>query len=152
MKPATVYADEDLRAGVVSLARLGEKDFANYRGREADLGTVEAVLVGRVAVGMDADEVELERAELALSPGERSAAQRRAVEEAQRKLDQARQEMDNPALRAEMKSLAAQQAELGKQQAELGRQQAAASAKANRDAEQMIREAISSGIARPLGG
>ena len=67
MKPATVYADEDLRAGVVSLARLGEKDFANYRGREADLGTVEAVLVGRVAVGMDADEVELERAELALA-------------------------------------------------------------------------------------
>ncbi len=67
MKPATVYADEDLRAGVVSLARLGEKDFANYRGREADLGTVEAVLVGRVAVGMDADEVALERAELALA-------------------------------------------------------------------------------------
>ena len=67
MKPATVYADEDLRAGVVSLARLGEKDFANYRGREADLGTVEAVLVGRVAVGMDADEVELERAELVLA-------------------------------------------------------------------------------------
>ena len=78
MKPATVYADEDLRAGVVSLARLGEKDFANYRGREADLGTVEAVLVGRVAVGMDADEVELERAELAANPPSRSARLRLA--------------------------------------------------------------------------
>ncbi|MNW11983.1 hypothetical protein D3C71_2095530 [compost metagenome] len=55
-------------------------------------------------------------------------------------------------MRAEMESLAAQQRELGKQQAELGRQQAAASAKANRDADQMIREAISSGIAQPLGG
>ncbi|MNO05170.1 hypothetical protein D3C81_2264590 [compost metagenome] len=60
--------------------------------------------------------------------------------------------MDNPAMRAEMESLAAQQAALGKQQAELGRQQAAASAKANRDAEQMIQQAISSGIARPIGG
>ncbi|KRG66649.1 hypothetical protein ABB27_13135 [Stenotrophomonas terrae] len=47
---------------------------------------------------------------------------------------------------------AAQQIELGEQQAELGRQQAAASAKANREAEQMIRQAINSGIARPVGG
>jgi len=75
-----------------------------------------------------------------------------AAEAARRKLDQAREEMDNPAMRAEMESLAAQQRELGKRQAELGRQQAAASAKASRDAEQMIREAISSGIAQPLGG
>lgn len=67
MKPATAYSDEALRAGVVSLVRLGEKDFANYRGREADLGTVEAVLVGRVAVGINDDEVELEREELALA-------------------------------------------------------------------------------------
>jgi len=46
----------------------------------------------------------------------------------------------------------AQEVELDKKQAELGRLQAAASARANRDAEQLIREAISSGIAQPLGG
>ena len=146
---ATLARFEQLHAETVRLAdaqgRLGD--------RQGQLGDRQGEIGERMGeIGERIGELASERAELALSPGERSAAQRRAVEEAQRKLDQAGQEMDNPALRAEMKSLAAQQAELGKQQAELGRQQAAASAKANRDAEQMIREAISSGIARPLGG
>jgi len=146
---ATLSRFEQLHAETVRLAdaqgRLGD--------RQGQLGDRQGQIGERMGeIGERIGELASEQAELALSSGERSAAQRRAYEEARRKLEQARQEMENPAMRAEMESLAAQQRELGKQQAELGRQQAAASAKANRDAEQMIREAISSGIARPLGG
>ena len=36
---------EQLEQGITTLVRLGEKDYANYRGREADLGTVLALLI-----------------------------------------------------------------------------------------------------------
>lgn len=132
--------------------RLGDAQ-GRLGDRQGALGDRQGQIGERMGeIGARIGELASEQAELALSSGERSDAQRRAYEAARRKLEQAREEMDNPAMRAEMESLAAQQRELGKQQAELGRQQAAASAKANRDAEQMIREAISSGIAQPLGG
>lgn len=132
--------------------RLGDAQ-GRLGDRQGALGDRQGQIGERMGeIGARIGELASEQAELALSSGERTAAQRRASEEARRKLEQAREEMENPAMRAEMESLAAQQRELGKQQAELGRQQAAASAKANRDAEQMIREAISSGIAQPLGG
>jgi len=132
--------------------RLGDAQ-GRLGDRQGALGDRQGQIGERMGeIGARIGELANEQAQLALSSGERTAAQRRASEEARRKLDQAREEMDNPAMRAEMESLAAQQRELGKQQAELGRQQAAASARANRDAEQLIREAISSGIAQPLGG
>lgn len=132
--------------------RLGDAQ-GRLGDRQGALGDRQGQIGERMGeIGARIGELASEQAELALSSGERSDAQRRAYEAARRKLEQAREEMDNPAMRAEMESLAAQQAALGKQQAELGRQQAAASAKANRDADQMIREAISSGIAQPLGG
>ena len=146
---ATLSRFEQLHAETVRLAdaqgRLGD--------RQGQLGDRQGEIGERMGeIGARIGELASEQAELALSSGERTDAPRRASEAARRKLDQAREEMDNPAMRAEMESLAAQQAALGKQQAELGRQQAAASAKANRDAEQMIQQAISSGIARPIGG
>ncbi|WP_313494997.1 M56 family metallopeptidase [Stenotrophomonas sp.] len=146
---ATLSRFEQLHAETVRLAdaqgRLGD--------RQGALGDRQGQIGERMGeIGARIGELASEQAQLALSSGERTAAQRRASEEARRKLDQAREEMQNPAMRAEMESLAAQQVALGKQQAELGRQQAAASARANRDAEQLIREAISSGVAQPLGG
>jgi hypothetical protein len=63
MQPLGMVKDADLRAGVVSLVRLGEKDYANYRGREADLGTVEAVIVGQLAVDQNDDPLAVEEAE-----------------------------------------------------------------------------------------
>jgi len=146
---ATLSRFEQLHAETVRLAdaqgRLGD--------RQGALGDRQGQIGERMGeIGARIGELASEQAQLALSSGERTGAQRRASEEARRKLDQAREEMQNPAMRAEMESLAAQQVALGKQQAELGRQQAAASARANRDAEQLIREAISSGVAQPLGG
>lgn len=44
---------EDLLAGVVSVVGLGEDDFANYRGREADLGKLQVVVIGQIEVDSD---------------------------------------------------------------------------------------------------
>lgn len=146
---ATLSRFEQLYAESV---RLGDAQ-GRLGDRQGQLGDRQGEIGERMGeIGARIGELANEQAQLALSSGARSDAQRRASEEARRKLDQAREEMENPAMRAEMESLAAQQSALGKQQAELGRQQAAASAKASREAEQMIRQAISSGIARPIGG
>lgn len=64
--PLSMRAREDLLAGVVCVVALGERDFANYRGREADLGTLGAVLVGQLQVDSD-DPQDVERAELTLA-------------------------------------------------------------------------------------
>ena len=43
--PIAQRSIEHLEQGIATLVRLGEKDYANYRGREADLGTVTALLI-----------------------------------------------------------------------------------------------------------
>ena len=146
---ATLSRFEQLYAESV---RLGDAQ-GRMGDRQGALGDRQGQIGERMGeIGARIGELASEQAQLALSSSEPTEAQRRASEKARRKLEQAREEMENPAMRAEMESLAAQQRELGRQQAELGRQQTAASAKANRDAEQLIREVISSGIAQPLGG
>jgi len=132
--------------------RLGDAQ-GRLGDQQGQLGDMQGAIGERMGeIGARIGELASKQAELALSGGERTEAHRRASEQARREMERARQEMDNPKMRAEMQRLASQQAALGRQQAELGRQQAAASAKANRDAEQMIQQAISSGIAQPIDG
>lgn len=57
---------ERLTAGVVCLVSQRGGDFANYRGREAQQGTINAALVGFVQVAESAGSDEVERAELVL--------------------------------------------------------------------------------------
>lgn len=57
---------EDMQAGIFCLVTEGGGSFANYLGREADLGAVRARLVGFVAVEEGTDPEEIERAELAM--------------------------------------------------------------------------------------
>ncbi|UUZ68082.1 hypothetical protein LP416_27845 [Polaromonas sp. P2-4] len=63
--PANVPAAK-LSAGLICLVSEGGGNFANYRGREGDLGTLNARLVGFVKVGENSDAADIERAELAL--------------------------------------------------------------------------------------
>lgn len=63
--PSTVPS-EKLRAGLLCVVSEGGGDFANYMGREADLGHMQVRLVGFVMVDESAEPVEVERAELAL--------------------------------------------------------------------------------------
>lgn len=55
-----------LKAGVVCLVSDGGGDFANYRGREAQQGTVNVALVGFLQVAESAGSDDVERAELVL--------------------------------------------------------------------------------------
>lgn len=57
---------EQLEAGLVCLVSGDGGNFANYRGREGDLGTLNATLVGFVKVDDSSEPVEVERAELVL--------------------------------------------------------------------------------------
>jgi hypothetical protein len=57
---------EQLLAGVVCLVSEGGGDFANYLGREGELGHLQASLVGFVQVEENTEPVEIEQAELAL--------------------------------------------------------------------------------------
>lgn len=59
-------ARADLLAGVVCLVSEGGGDFANYLGREGQLGHLQASLVGFVQVEESATPVDVEQAELAL--------------------------------------------------------------------------------------
>lgn len=66
--PLGMRSLDELQAGVVCVVCLGEQGFANYRGREADLGTLKVVIVGQLQVpdGPDAPgRVELAELELA---------------------------------------------------------------------------------------
>lgn len=55
-----------LLAGVVCVVSEGGGSFANYRGREGDLGEMKVRLVGFLKVPPNSAPVEVERAELAL--------------------------------------------------------------------------------------
>lgn len=44
-RPLSQRSRDELLAGVVCVVALGESGYANYRGREADLGRVKVVLV-----------------------------------------------------------------------------------------------------------
>lgn len=55
---------EDLEKGVVTLVRLGEKEFANYMGREADLGTVNAMLAIQFKLSDSAEGLAVEQREI----------------------------------------------------------------------------------------
>lgn len=61
--PLSGRKDEELVQGVVSVVGLGESDFATYRGRSADLGTLDMVLVGQLRVSSQAQPEALEDAE-----------------------------------------------------------------------------------------
>lgn len=63
--PGDESADR-LKAGVVCLVVEGGGDFANYRGREADLGTLQLRLVGFLQVAEDSKPEAIEEAELIL--------------------------------------------------------------------------------------
>lgn len=59
-------SDARLTAGVICVVSSGGGNFANYRGREGQLGTLDAFLVGYLRVAENTEPVEIERAELAL--------------------------------------------------------------------------------------
>lgn len=65
--PIAQRTAEELEAGVLALMAQGESGYANYRGREAELGTVKVVLVGQVKVADGSPPVEIERAEFAFA-------------------------------------------------------------------------------------
>lgn len=63
--PATLPLKE-LQAGVLCLVAQGGGSFANYQGREGELGTVRCTLLGFVIVPERSEKAEVEQAELAL--------------------------------------------------------------------------------------
>lgn len=65
-KPLPLRTEEELTAGVFSVISRGASRFANYRGREGDLGTLRVVIVGQVKVAEDADQKAIEDAEFAM--------------------------------------------------------------------------------------
>ena len=66
-EPLAQRTAEELEAGIVAVAALGESGFANYRGREADLGTLRVVIVGQIKVAEGSRPHVLEDAEFALA-------------------------------------------------------------------------------------
>ncbi|MDD3675804.1 hypothetical protein [Thauera propionica] len=58
---------DELEAGILAVAALGESGFANYRGREADLGTLRVVIVGQIKVADESPPHVLEDAEFAFA-------------------------------------------------------------------------------------
>lgn len=65
LDPASIPA-KDLQRGVVCIVTSGGRDFANWQGREGELGTVAGAMVGFVRVGEREPSLETERAETAL--------------------------------------------------------------------------------------
>ena len=65
--PLAMRPYEELIPGIVSLIRLGEGEYANYLGREAQLGTVKALLIGQLQVEEGQTALDVERAEIALA-------------------------------------------------------------------------------------
>lgn len=56
----------ELLAGTICVVTEGGGGFANYRGREGDLGQMDVRLVGFVLVGEKSEPADVERAELVL--------------------------------------------------------------------------------------
>lgn len=65
--PLAQRTDEELLDGVITVVSQGEMDYANYRGREAQLGRVLAVLVGQLRVADNDPRSALEDAEFAMA-------------------------------------------------------------------------------------
>lgn len=63
--PANALAAQ-LLAGLICVVNEGGGDFANYRGREGDLGTMNVRLVGFLQVAEGSEPADVERAELGL--------------------------------------------------------------------------------------
>jgi hypothetical protein len=57
---------ERLEAGVVCIVSVGGGDFANWNGREGELGTMDVMLVGFLQVTAKSPKEAIEQAELAL--------------------------------------------------------------------------------------
>jgi hypothetical protein len=66
-RPMAQIPDEELLQGVLTVTLRGEFDWANYRGREAQLGTLQVILLGQLRVAENADRVTVEDAELAMA-------------------------------------------------------------------------------------
>lgn len=66
-KPLAARAQEDLQRGVLAVISRGEGDYANYVGREAQLGRLDVLLIGQLMLSGDPDGQAVEQAELALA-------------------------------------------------------------------------------------
>lgn len=134
--------------------RLGEAQ-GELGGRQGTLGKRQGELgrrMGEAGARIAAAAAEQARVAMLQGTAERSAAQEAARADARKAAEQAREAMREQGVQDEMRELARQQAELAKRQAEIARQQATASARAEREAERLIRQAIADGIARPIKG
>lgn len=58
---------EDLLKGVLCIVSQGEQGYANYVGREADLGRLKVLLVGQILLPGSPSGLAVERAELAFA-------------------------------------------------------------------------------------
>lgn len=59
-------ARADLLKGIFSIVSLGEDGFADYMGREADLGTVNLIIVGQIELAESAAPSAIEDAEFSM--------------------------------------------------------------------------------------
>lgn len=70
-RPLSQRTRQEMAAGVVCVVCKGERGYANYRGREADLGTLEVVIIGQFEAQPSPGEklapVEVEAGEFALA-------------------------------------------------------------------------------------
>ncbi|MCL7715872.1 M56 family metallopeptidase [Stenotrophomonas mori] len=138
----------------VESTRLG-KEQGRLGERQGRLGERQGAIGTRMGeVGERIGALAARQAEQALAAqadGDHEAM-RRAADAARREAEKLRAELGTPAVRAEMQDLARQQAELGRQQAQLGRRQVEASARAQREAEQLIQQALRDGLAQAVDG
>jgi hypothetical protein len=58
--------DADLLAGVYTVLSRGERDYAGYIGREAQLGTQDLLIVGQIKLVETSEPYEIEEAEFAM--------------------------------------------------------------------------------------
>lgn len=65
-KPLAQCREDDLLQGIVTLVNRGERGYANYLGREAQLGTLDVLLIGQLRVDPKREPLEIEQEELAL--------------------------------------------------------------------------------------
>lgn len=65
--PHARRSQDDLVKGVVTLINKGEGDYPKTMGREAQLGTLDVLLIGQLMVAGDPSGLQVEQAELALA-------------------------------------------------------------------------------------
>lgn len=65
--PLALRPQEQLLAGVLTLVSRGESAYANYVGREADLGTLRVLLLGQLMLAGNPSGLDVEQAELVLA-------------------------------------------------------------------------------------